>query len=159
MTTYSQISKQASWTLLVVTLLLAFLVSFAVGFVSVFIGFIQHLMVPEKPWRFARALWFGASVMLPALFLARFYFVVAARVYSPRYAIIGWTASACYHAALTWLFIFYMPGTVQTSGSAIQLPLSSISGAALCLSLYLVIRYPRPPQLPSDDSRSTNIAS
>ncbi len=156
MDTYSQISRQVSWTLFVVTLLLAFLVFFAVGFVSVFVGFIQHLMVPEKPWRFARALWFGASVMVPALFLARFYFVVAARAYSSRYAIIGWTASACYYAALTWLFVFYMPGTVQTSGSALQLPLSFISGAAFCVSLYLVIRYPRPPQLPPDDSRSPN---
>jgi hypothetical protein len=158
MSTYFQVSKLASWALLVTTLLLAFLVFFAVGFVSVFVGYIQHVMVPEKPWRFARALWFGASVVLPALFLARFYFVVAARVYSPRYARIGWTASACYHAASTWLFIFYMPGTFQTSGSSLQLPWSFLSGAAFCVSIYLVVRFPRPPQLPPHDSGSTNIA-
>lgn len=145
MTSYSEISKRASWTLLVVTLLLALLVFVAVGFVSVFVGLIQHLMVPEKPWRFARALWFGSAVLVPALFLARFYFVVAARRHSTRHAMIGWTASAFYHAALTWLFIFYMPGTVQTSASMFQLPLSFVSGAAFCTSLYLLLRHPRPP--------------
>ena len=149
MTSYSQTSRQAAWVLLFATLILAFLVCFAVGFVSVFVGFIKHLIEPEYPWRFARALWFAISVLLPALFLARFYFVVAARTHSPRYATIGWAASACYHAALTWLFTFYMPGTLQTSGSALRLPLSFISGAALCASLYLLIRYPRPPQLPT----------
>jgi uncharacterized BrkB/YihY/UPF0761 family membrane protein len=150
MTSYSQTSKRVAWALLVATLFLAFLVCFAVGFVSVFVGFIKHLIEPEYPWRFAGALWFASAVLLPALLLARFYFVVAAnRLHSPRYATIGWAASACYHAALTWLFIFYMPGTLQTSGSGLRLPLSFISGAALCASLYLLIRYPRPPQLPT----------
>lgn len=157
MTTYHQISKRASWTLLAVTLSLAFLVFLIVGCVSVFVGLIQHFMVPEKPWHLGRPLYLGAAVMVPALFLARFYFVVATRRYSPRYAIIGWIASACYHAALSWLFVFYMPGTVQTSGALqLQLPLSFISGVAFCVSLYLAVRYPHPPPLPSGDSRTTS---
>jgi uncharacterized BrkB/YihY/UPF0761 family membrane protein len=151
MATYSQTSKQASRALFIATLLLALFVFFALGFVSVLVGLIQHLMVPEKPWHFGRALGLSTVILLPALFLARFYFVIAARVYTSRHAMIGWTLSAFYHAALTLLFIFYMPGTVQTLGGPLQLqlPLTFISGAALCASLYLLVRLPRPPQLPA----------
>jgi hypothetical protein len=145
---YSQTARQTSWALLFVTLLLAGFVFLAIGFVSVVVGFIQHLMVPEKPWQFARAMWFAVGVLLPALWLARFYFVVAARAPSPRYAKVGWGISTVYHAGLTALFLFAMPGTIQATGSTPHLPLSLLSAAAFCASWYLFIRYPRSPRLP-----------
>jgi hypothetical protein len=152
MPTYSQISRPATWTLLAVTLYSAFLVFLPVGFVCIFGGFIPRLMASEKPWGFARALCFEASVLLPALFLARFYFVVAARAHSARYAKIGWIASASYHAAFSHLKsrsgIFYFDAGVGIFGNSIHLPQSLMSGAALCTSLYLLTRYPRPPALP-----------
>lgn len=147
---YSQLSKRASWTLLVVTLLLAGLVFFAIGFFAVVIGFIQHLMVPEKPWEFGRSLASGAVILIPALILARFYFVVAARPHSTRYAVVGWSASACYHAIMTWMFVNHLHGSVETTPPGLKIPIWTICAAAALVSLYLLIRFPRPPQLPND---------
>lgn len=149
MTSYFQFSKRASWTLLIVTLLLAGFIFFTIGFVSGILALVQRLMVPdEHPWRFDRALWIAVAVMLPALGLARFYFVRATRMPSSRYSTLGWMVSSVYHAALTCLLTFWMPGTVEVSGIPIRWPLSFFSGAAFFVSLLLLIRYPRPPRLP-----------
>lgn len=58
MMNYLQVFKPASWILLVLTLLFAFLICFAVGVVSGMLIWIQWLMVPdEHPWRFDKTLW------------------------------------------------------------------------------------------------------
>jgi len=154
---YFQISKQASWALLIVTMVLACSILFAMVFVSGLSVFLQQLMnLDEHPWRIDIALSLATAVMLPALLLARFYFVVAARLPSPLYSVIGWIFSATYHAALTCLFVFFMPGTIGTSMSPIRVPMSLFSGAAFIISLYLLIGYPRPFKLPPKES--TNAA-
>src|SRR3712207_1383644 len=128
MNNYSQFSRRASWAILIATLLLAFLVFFAIGFASAALALAQHLLTPDhRPFRFDRAFWLVAAVVLPALVLCRFYFVVARKAPSARYTAIGWSASAVYHAALTCLLVFHMPGSVQVSGSPLYLPLSLIS--------------------------------
>ena len=77
--------------------------------------------------------------------------VTGTRVPNAGFWMIGWMASAAYHGALTWLFVFYLPGTLKTSGSSTEIPLSLLSGAACVASLCLLIRYPRPPRLPPSE--------
>lgn len=152
---YSQISQPASWALFTVTLLVSGFVFFMVGFVSIFLAILQQFFVPEKLIRFDRALWLGVAVILPAIYLLRFYFVTASRKYLPRHAIFGWTVSVGYHAALTWALVFYMPGAWEISGGQTKFPLSYFSGAALCLSFYLLVRCPRLPKLPANAPNSS----
>jgi len=153
MTAYSHISKGLSVLVLLITLYLAFLFFFIGGFLSVLSAFIQHFMDigphGHHPWLYRKVIYLTLAVLLPALVLARFYFVVATRTPSVRYAITGWTTSAIYHAGLTCILIFYLPGTVQMNKQPLHLPLALFSGAALLASVYLLIRYPRPPRLPA----------
>jgi hypothetical protein len=129
----------------------------AVGLFSMLLAPLLRLMVPgEHPFRFDRVIWLATAVLVPTIFVACFNLAVALKSPSPRYALAGWFASAIYHGALTWLFIFFIPATVETSGGNLRVPVSLLSGAAFLASLYLLIRYPRPPRLPSPNE-STRI--
>jgi Na+/phosphate symporter len=139
-----------SWVLLIITLLQSLAVCLAIGFITLSLALMQQMAAPgQHSMRFGRALALAAAVIVPAIWLVRFYFVMATQTRSVLYAKVGWIISSVYHAQLACLLLFFMPGTVQSSGSSIKVPLSFFSGAALVVSLYLLIRYPRPPALPS----------
>src|SRR3954462_10597400 len=97
---YAEIARPASWTLLGITLALAFILGCLPWFASVFTFSVMHALEPELRFRFDRLLWLALAVLVPAFFLVRFYFLVAARQPSARSAVIGWTASALYHGAV-----------------------------------------------------------
>jgi hypothetical protein len=152
MSNHFQFCRQASWAMLFVTFFLAFLLCLILGMAAGFLAFLQHLFFPgaPAPWHLERIRSLALSILVPVFFLGPFYMVTATRVPKVPYWIIGWIASAAYHGALTWLLMFHLPGTLQTSGGSSQMPLSVLSGAAFVASVYLLIRYPRPPRLPPD---------
>ena len=140
--------------MLFLTFFLAFLLCLILGMAAGFLTFIQHFFFPGEapPWHLERIRSFALTILLPVFFLAPFYMVTGTRVPNVGFWIIGWIASAAYHGALTWLFVVYLPGTLKISGGSTEIPLSLLSGAACVASLYLLIRYPRPPRLPSGET-------
>jgi hypothetical protein len=83
--TYSQISRPVAWLLFAFTLLLALWTFVAVGLFSMLLAPLLRLMVPgEHPVRFDRVVCLAAAVLLPGLFLAWFYLVVAMKSPSLR---------------------------------------------------------------------------
>ncbi len=138
MRNYFQFCRQASWAMLFLTFFLAFLLCLILGMAAGFLAFLQHFFFPGEspPWHLERIRSLTLSILLPVFFLGPFYLVTGTRVPHASFWIFGWIASAGYHAALTWLFAFYLPGTVKTSGSSSGIPLSFLSGAACIGSLY-----------------------
>lgn len=151
MSDYLQISKQASWALFVVTLILAIFIFLGA---ATLIGLLALLQLLFGGGRDPLPLWWGvcimAAVLLPAFFLAWFYSKTADHVPAYGAACVGWVGSAVYHAGLTWVFWSLTPASLAISQLPMKIPLALLSGASACTSLYLLLSYPRPPRLPSE---------
>ena len=150
MSNHFQFCRQASWAVLFVTFFLAFVLCLMLGAVAGFLVLLQHLFFPGEPSprhvESIRSL--ALCVLVPVFILGPFYMFAGSRVPKLACWIVGWTASAAYHGTLTWLLIFFLPAKLHASGGSGEMPLSVLSGAAFVASIYLLVRYPRPPRLP-----------
>jgi len=144
MTDPASFTRKISCALCVFTAVMMLLLMLAVGVFGGIVG-LTHWLTPEKPRHFGPALWLGLLMLLPGWWLIRFYFVMMGRAASAGYAKAGWAVSACFHAALTWMFGFYMKGTIHISPEGISVPMVLLSAAACGVSgylLYMAIREP-----------------
>lgn len=153
MASYSSIFKPITWTLLFMTILYS-----VVALIAILAGFgmavLMKTMVSDgKPMNSADLYWLPALILLPSVFLSRYYLLLLKGKLSHRIAAWGWLASAAFHAV--WAFnLFGSPASISVRGMireniSIQAPMALISMAAAGVSVWLFINYPRPPRLPN----------
>lgn len=148
---YTQVCRAAAVLLLIGTGLFALAVA-CIAVMAVFgLAIIQQVYTEgEQIVSYAWAGWTAAALLVPALLLVWFYFTVLTRVPGMAAATTGWVASAAFHLGLTFLFMTFLTGRIETGHSLMAMPLWILTGFAMVVSVYLAMacRKLSPPPLP-----------